>query len=211
MDKDKTHYIYRIDDIKTGQFYIGSRSCYGSAEDDHSYMGSMVAWKPNMENLRKTIIKSDFRTRESAIKMEIRLIKENINNPLNENYNIPGEGFHNTGRIFGDETRKKMSESRKGDKNPRWGNPHSEETKEKIRQKAIGRKLSLEIRMRWSDIRPKKPVIQYDKQMNKLNEYAGIKIAGRTTKVDIGDIIRVCQGKQKSAGGYIWKYKNTNP
>ena len=153
-------------------------------------------------------MKSNFSTREEAIQIEVMLIKENIDNPMNENYNIPGEGFHNTGRIFGEETRKKMSESRKGDKNPLWNKKHSEETKEKIRRKAIGRKLSAEIRARWSDIRPKKPVIQYDKQMNKLNEYAGCKIAGRTTKIDIGDIIRVCQGKQKSAGGYVWRYKN---
>jgi hypothetical protein len=96
-------------------------------------MGSMVAWKTNKNDLIKTILTDKFLKREEAIKEEIQLIKENINNPLNKNYNIPGLGFHNTGRVFEKSVRDKMRLARLGDKNPRYGNPHSEETKEKIR------------------------------------------------------------------------------
>jgi hypothetical protein len=96
----KVHYTYIVKDIDTDEFYIGSRSCEGKAADDIKYMGSMVAWKPNKSNLVKTILNDTFLTREMAIEEEIHRIKENINNPLNKNYNIPGVGFHNTGRVF---------------------------------------------------------------------------------------------------------------
>jgi len=170
-------------------------------------MGSMVAWKPNKNDLIKTILNDKFLTREEAIKEEIQLIKENINNPLNKNYNIPGLGFHNTGRVFEKSVRDKMRLARLGDKNPRYGNPHSEETKEKIRIKAKGRIYSEETKKRLSDARIKKPVLQFDKDMNFIKEYESIKIAGENTKTDKGDISKVCNNKQKSAGGWIWKLK----
>jgi len=100
-----------------------------------------------------------------------------------------------------------MRLARLGDKNPRYGNPHSEETKEKIRIKAKGRIYSEETKKRLSDARIKKPVLQFDKDMNFIKEYESIKIAGENTKTDKGDISKVCNNKQKSAGGWIWKLK----
>lgn len=203
---NKTHYTYRIEDIETGEYYIGSRSCVGKAEDD-DYMGSMRVWKPNKENLKKIILNDKFSNREEAIAEEVKMIKENIENELNQNYNIPGLGFHNTGRIFGSETRNRMRVARLGENNPNFGKKHSEETKNKIRKKALGRKLSEEVRKRFSDIRPKKAVLQFDKQMNFIKEYKSIREAGNTTNTDKGDISKVCSNKQKSAGGFIWKLK----
>jgi hypothetical protein len=203
----KVHYTYIVNNRETGEFYIGSRSCNCKSEEDIKYMGSMVAWKPNKNDLIKTILNDKFLTREEAIKEEIQLIKENINNPLNKNYNIPGLGFHNTGRVFEKSVRDKMRLARLGDKNPRYGNPHSEETKEKIRIKAKGRIYSEETKKRLSDARIKKPVLQFDKDMNFIKEYESIKIAGENTKTDKGDISKVCNNKQKSAGGWIWKLK----
>lgn len=203
----KVHYTYIVNDCETGEFYIGSRSCNCKSEEDIKYMGSMVAWKPNKHNLIKTILNDKFLTRDEAISEEIQLIKENITNPLNKNYNIPGLGFHNTGRVFEKSVRDKMRLARLGDKNPRYGNPHSEETKEKIRIKAKGRIYSEETRRRLSDARIKKPVLQFDKDMNFIKEYESIKVAGENTKTDKGDISKVCNNKQKSAGGWIWKLK----
>jgi hypothetical protein len=203
----KTHYTYLIEEPITKKFYIGSRTCNGSAEDDASYMGSMVVWKPNKIDLKKTILDDTFLSREHAIEVEGKLIKEHIDNPLNQNYNIPGIGFHNTGRIFDTSIRKKMSIARLGEKNPNFGKTHSEETIEKIRRKAIGRKASSELRNKLSSIRIKKPVLQYDKEMNLISEYSSMKDAGIKTNTDKGDISKVCSGKQKSAGGWIWELK----
>ena len=90
------HYIYKLTDPITGQFYFGSRS-HPDPEND-SYMGSMVSWTPeDKSRLVKEIIKDDFETREDAIDFEDEIIGEYIDNPLNENYNRPHRGFHTLG------------------------------------------------------------------------------------------------------------------
>lgn len=51
----------------------------------------------------------------------------------------------------------------------------------------------------------KKQVIQYDKNMNELIVYESITDAVRTT--GIKTIWQCCNGRSKTAGGFIWKYK----
>ena len=51
-----------------------------------------------------------------------------------------------------------------------------------------------------------KPVLQYDKNDIFINEYPSIKDAQRKTGVHQGAICRVCRGKLKSTGGFLWKY-----
>lgn len=105
------HYVYKITDPKTKQFYIGSRSYEGNVEED-DYMGSYKTWNPENQNrLQKQIIKSDFETREDAIEFEAKLIEKHIDNELNENYHIPNKGFHITGNT---EIANKISKSHKG-------------------------------------------------------------------------------------------------
>lgn len=106
------HYVYRLHDPITKEYYIGSRSCECKIEDD-DYMGSMQTWKPtDSSKLVKTILKSNFRKRETAIRYESKIIKENINNPLNRNYNIPTEGWHTLGKKHTEETRSKIKQKR---------------------------------------------------------------------------------------------------
>lgn len=52
-----------------------------------------------------------------------------------------------------------------------------------------------------------KPVIQCDLDGNELKEYSSRSEAKRITGVDDVNISRVCRGKRKTAGGYIWKEK----
>jgi hypothetical protein len=93
-DLEVNHYVYGIYHKDTFEFYFGSRSCKGNVDKDIDYKGSMITWKPNKDQLIKKIIKSNFVSREEAILLEKELIKKNIKNPLNRNYNIPGKGFH---------------------------------------------------------------------------------------------------------------------
>ena len=54
-----------------------------------------------------------------------------------------------------------------------------------------------------------KPVIQYSKQNEYINEFESIKQASIITKTNPLSISRCCKGnKYKTAGGYIWKFKN---
>ena len=52
----------------------------------------------------------------------------------------------------------------------------------------------------------RKPVIQMDLEGNVIREYDGVITAKRETK--IVHISSCCRGIRKSAGGYLWKYKN---
>lgn len=52
-----------------------------------------------------------------------------------------------------------------------------------------------------------KSVIQYDKFWNEIKQYSSVKDASINTSVDSSSIVRVCKGKQITAGNYFWKYK----
>jgi len=53
--------------------------------------------------------------------------------------------------------------------------------------------------------RKRKEVLQFDLQGNLLNTWSSVKQASESVK---GDIRACLIGKQKTAGGYLWKYKN---
>lgn len=55
-----------------------------------------------------------------------------------------------------------------------------------------------------------KPVLQYSKDWKFLQEFPSIIEAYKHTDINNRDICSCCLGKRKSAGGYIWKYKE-NP
>lgn len=52
-----------------------------------------------------------------------------------------------------------------------------------------------------------KTVIQYDKEMNKIAEYGSTSEAERKTGIYQTNIARCCRKGIKTAGGYIWRYK----
>lgn len=133
------HYVYRIDEIVTGEFYIGVRSCKCQIEDD-PYLGSMRSWKPNKSNLRKTVLGTFASRKEAnefeAIMLEMFIDKEKY--PMNRNYvNFPNwctYGSHPKMPPRTIEHRKKLSERMKG-------RSLSEETKRKMRETTTGRKM----------------------------------------------------------------------
>lgn len=55
-----------------------------------------------------------------------------------------------------------------------------------------------------------KSVIQYDKNGKIIKEWESIKIASNKTNVNYYSISNNCRGKQKSAGGFVWKFKEEN-
>jgi len=103
--------------------------------------------------------------------------------------------------IMSEVTKQKMSKSHLGKKD-------SKKTKQKKSDSARGRVKSKEWRQNISDSHPtKKPVIQYDLKGKKVNEFISINDAFRQTGIRVGDISAVCNNKQKTAFGFIWKFK----
>ena len=88
------------------------------------------------------------------------------------------------------QTRKKMSESAKKRYNTPTGKAHINE-------------------MWTDDLRASvsKPVFQFTKEGELITEYFGAREAARCTGIMPSSIIECCNGKRKSAGGFIWKYK----
>lgn len=144
------HYVYKLEDIKSGEFYFGSRTCHTNIEDD-DYMGSPKTWKPNKQNLQKTILKTDFSNREDAILYEKGIVEENIKHPLNRNYSIPNTGFYYGGS---------------SNTNPNYGKLHNNEWKlqqselmkeyyQKNKASNLGRKFSEDWKSNISETRIK--------------------------------------------------------
>lgn len=144
------HYTYKVILPETNEYYIGVRSCKCLPEED-SYMGSMKTWKVDKSKLIKHIY-TTFESREEANEWESLAIETCIDDPLNRNYFIPNLRFHMLGynhtkeakekigkaaRNMSQETRKKLSESKKGNSNA-LGFKHTEETKNKISEKHKG-------------------------------------------------------------------------
>jgi hypothetical protein len=53
-----------------------------------------------------------------------------------------------------------------------------------------------------------RPVVQYDLKMNKINEFDSIFEAFKKTGIGHPNIMFCCDGNLKTAGGFIFKYKD---
>lgn len=102
----------------------------------------------------------------------------------------------NKGKIFSEERKKNLSESKKGEKNWNYGKHHTEETRKKISENSINRKDE------------SKPVLQINKDTNDaIAEFPSTREVERQLGFNHSNISACCKGKQKTAYGYIWKYK----
>ncbi len=146
------HYVYKLTESITNEFYYGVRTCDCNPNTD-SYMGSMIAWKPNKDNLIKEII-SEFNSREEAVKFESNIIRENIQHPLNRNYHT-GVGMAFYGKSHSNETKEKVSNTMNGrhvgKDNPFYGRKHTFETLKKMSDSLQGGTHSDETKKKMSE------------------------------------------------------------
>jgi hypothetical protein len=126
--ENEFYYVYKLTNPITGEFYFGSRKSKKQPHEDYKYLGSMKTWIIDKSVLVKTIIKSDFKSHEECVIYESEIIRLNINDILNRNYNIPNVGFYTKGKNCG------------GDKNSFYGKKHSEEHKKLISNLTKGNK-----------------------------------------------------------------------
>jgi hypothetical protein len=122
------------------------------------------------------------------------------------------------GKKLTDDHRKNISESRiksgvcTKEKNGMYGRHHTIEAREKMSKIHKGKVISEETKKKSFETKLKnksfgwKPVIQYDLQGNVIKEFSSIKEAVHIT--NIKQIGACCKGKQKTAGNYVWRYKN---
>jgi group I intron endonuclease len=121
-----------------------------------------------------------------------------------------GEQHHFYGKHFSAEHIEKLRLSHLGKKR----GPHSEETKAKIANSNTGKKKPHVGVPRSPECVEKmvqahcKSVLQFTKDNKLIQEYASGKIAAQATGATAQSISRCCLGTQKTAKGFIWKFKN---
>jgi hypothetical protein len=199
-----THYVYKMTDPITGEYYIGVRSCESQAEEDRTYRGSMRHWKLTKDQktaLDKTILQT-FSSRKAAEEYEIELIFQAkvAKDLLNRNAYIPSKGFSMYGVTMSEEARKKISESQKGNK---WmlGKTRSEETRKKIGEGNRGKIYSEESRKKISEAnRGKKHSEETRKKFSQAKLGKKGKPHSEEARKKISDGSRVAWERRRNAG-----------
>lgn len=190
--------VYQHRNLKNGKSYIGMTSQNpkkrwnnGNGYKKNSKMWSDIKESDWNKDWEHNII-GKFEDKQEALNVEETFIW--LFDSTNEGYNISTYDRSSYKRT--DKTRKKMSEAQTGEKNPMFGKHFSEEHRRKISEANKG---NINI--------PTKPVLQYSKSGEFIAEYPSIMEASRQTGCNNSHICECCEGKRKSAGGFIWKCK----
>ena len=190
------HYIYKILNLETDEFYIGVRSCRCEIEHD-PYMGSSQFWDKTYIKLNKSILKKEIlevlESREIANIREIANLKKFENNPLCVNILYDKIPNH-----LGEKQSEEHINKRKmfGEKNGMYGKHHTEETKQKISNKLKGRIVSEEAKQKIGKAHKNKIVSEetrkkLSKSKSKLRKIVDLK----TGKIFITTIPEFCNDK----------------
>lgn len=186
-------YRHRRPDTKK-VFYVGIGSREDRAYTNHGRSG---LWNNivNKAGYEVEILRRDLLKKE-AVELEKFLIQEYDGELCNftEGGEVGALGYKHTPEAI-----EKISKASKSRIYP----PKSKETKEKLRQSRLGSK--------WAENQysvHNKPVIQCTKEGQIIKEWKSAEEAGKTLKINSGNICSCRNGKRKSAGGYVWKHKN---
>lgn len=203
MPDNETYCVYRHTS-PTGKVYIGITSKNpllrwrnGSGYRSNQYFMSAII-KHGWENFTHEIL-FDGLTKEEACKKEVELIRFHRSADRNFGYNHSSGGEHpGTGCHPGEETRRKMSEAKKGKR-------FTEEHCRKIGEANKRRKLSQETKERIGKANSI-PIVQLLLTGEVVREWPSCAEASRQTKISSTHICRVCRNERKTAGGYVWKF-----
>ena len=193
--KEYTVYVHK--NLKNDKYYVGSTSQNPSYRwnNGKGYQSQPKMWKDiqNSDWNKDWVhgILGKFDNKQDALKYEAFLIA--MLDSVNNGYNT--SAFDNYKYKRTEESKKKMSESRTGEKSYWYGKHHSGETKNKISASLTGKHNS-----------PQKSVLQFSKEGDFIAEYSSIHEAECKTGCNKGHICECCKGKLKSTGGYIWSY-----
>lgn len=122
-----------------------------------------------------------------------------------------GEKHPNYGRRLPEAHRRHISEANRGEKNGFYGRHHTEETKRILREKRAKQPDPMLGRHVSDEAKANMRRAKIEKAKSVLcvetgQTFVGLKEAGRQTNIDRTSIGRCCKGKQGTAGGYHWRF-----
>lgn len=239
MEKQIYGIVYMIKNKVNGKIYFGVTTSERGYKG--RYSGNLLNSTHNT-HLKKSIKKYGVQNFEINEQFDVAYSKQELDaledlyicmyNTIDPKYGYNKKRGGDTGK-YTQESRKKLSESRKGirfteqhkqhisdtnwlkgapkEKHPFYGKHHTEQAKEKNRQAHLGKQRPQnekeQIRKTCGE-RFGKPVLQYDKNNNFIARFPSRGEAARQLGIDGGSIASCANGKRKSAGGYIWKWDN---
>ena len=171
------------------------------------HVQKMIGRKPSKETREKLSKASTGRKHSEITKEKLREMNKGENHPnygknLSEEHKknisnaLSGQNNPNYGKSMSEEQRKRISEANKG-------KVRSDDFKKKVSESMKGRKHSEESKRKMSEAQKNKKIIRCV-ETNKV--YTSITSAERETGIARSMISNVCSGKQKTAGGYHWKF-----
>lgn len=211
-------YIYLVKNQQNKIVYIGQQIGTKSLDE---YKGSGLLLNRAYNKYGKDYFKQEIveYCDIDELNNKEKLYIKQYNTKFPHGYNLTEGGDGNKGLKFTKEQKQKISQNKKGQKYPK-------EHGEKIRQAKLGKKrdpetinkiiqtkaskhnikidLSLKNQARSNS---QKTILQYDLQSNLLNEYQSAQEAGRCLGKSGNSIADCASGRQSTAYGFVWKYK----
>ena len=200
---------------------------------EHNYLFNRAIQKYGWDNIEHIILMTGL-SLEKAKTIESALIsKWNLTNH-NYGYNLSGGGDGilsdhtrylmsiarkgkqpSLGRKMSEESKRKVAESLRkyySTHTPTFlGKHHSAETIEKLKSKIVSDETRLKmsknrIRLYGTDNKSARAVRQFTMDGVKICDYPYASLAAKKYDLDLSALIKCCRGKQKSCGGYKWRY-----
>jgi group I intron endonuclease len=212
-------YIYLVKNQQDKIIYIGQQIGTKSIDE---YKGSGLllnrAYKKYGENYFKREIIEYCDIDELNSKEKLYIKKHNTK--FSHGYNLTEGGDGMKGYQYNNNQKQNISKAKMGQKYPKehgekirqakLGKKQTQETINKIIQtKASKHKIQLNLDLKGQHkSNSQKTIVQYDLQNNVLNEFQSAQEAGRCIGKSGNSIADCASGRQKTAYGFIWKYKN---
>lgn len=162
---------------------------YGLSTEDHPLYGT--------KRSGTGLSGDDNPAKRKEVRKKLALQKLGDKNPM---YNRTGENHPMYGKSHSEESKLKMSESSKG--NTPWNKGKKLGARPQHERDQISK--TMKGRVQTHSL---KAIIQYDKEGNKIKEY--ISTAEAERQIGVSGIAHCLKGRNKTSGGFIWKYKQT--
>lgn len=199
--------VYVLKD-KRGKVYVGTTSTSLRVRFNHGngYRFCKPLWEVICEDGWESIeqiVAADGLSEAEASEMEQRLIAEYDSTNPEKGYNRELGGLGKR-KVISDTTKAKFS-ARKGPLNGNFGKHFTEEHKRKLSESNRGQKRSPEACAKNSAVHSK-PVAQYTLDGVLVATFPNAKTASEVTGAGRSYISKVCLGKARTSGGYVWKF-----